>query len=112
AADRVDPGDLAGVGDGGEAAVAGDREGGRVGLRRELRLGAAEPEAKYAALAVGDRHPGGFLGRLEREAARDVGGQAHLDPVHLARLLGAVAVALEDLLPGGPVGDRAGGAED
>src|SRR5919109_2407628 len=74
-------------------------EGRLVELRRVLGLEPTEADADDPALAVlrGVAHR--LLSLLERVAADDVGGQANLDAMTLARLLGAVAVTAEDLVP-------------
>ena len=62
------------------------------------------------------RVQGGGANRLERlllrEAARDVGRQADLDAVPLARLVDAVAEPGEDLVPGRPAAHPLGRRED
>ena len=66
------------------------------------RFLAAEPNADDAAVAVLGRVADQLDAVLGSGAARDVGGQAHVDAVELPRLLGAVAVAAEDLVPADP----------
>src|SRR6266516_5026111 len=112
AADRRGAGDLARVRHRTEPERLRPLEDLLVRLRRELRLEPAEADADDAAVAVArgplDRGHRLLLG----EAARDVGGEADLDAVELARLLRAVADALEDVLPRAAVTYPFGRAED
>ena len=113
AAHRRGAGDLAGVRHRAEAERARERERGRVRLRRELRLEPAEPDPDDAPVAVPRRVPHDLLAPARRvDAAVDVRRQPHLDAVQLARLLGAVAVAAEDLVPVDAARDALGRAED
>ena len=100
--------DLARVGDGAEAGLAGGPERGLEDRVLVVGLLSAEADSDDAPVAVagGDLDQGERV--LERRAAGHVGRQAHLDAVGLLRLLGAVAVAAEDLVPA----DAAPGALD
>ncbi len=98
-ADRRRAGRLAGVRHRREPALAGDPERPRERFGRVLSLRAAQADAHYSAVTVGHRMPGGQLCRLQRVTARDVGSQPDLDAVLLGRLLSAVAVTGEHLIP-------------
>src|SRR5207244_2278744 len=80
----------------GEAFGAGELEGGRIRLRRMLGLRPAEAYPDHASVAVLDCVADDLQRLVEVVHARDVRGQADLDPVSLARLHGAVADAAED----------------
>ena len=60
---------------------------GSYGSGGKLGLEAAEADADDAAIAVRGGVAHDLLGLVQREAADDVGSQAHLDPVQLAGLL-------------------------
>jgi hypothetical protein len=77
-----------------------------------LGLQAAEPDADDASLSVLRRVADDRIGLLERESADDVGSQPHLDSGPFARLLGAVAVAAEDLIPADATADALARRED
>jgi hypothetical protein len=111
-ADGSRPSDLARVRDGGEPQLAREHEDGLVGLGRVLGLEPAEAHSDHAAIAVLAGVADDLLGPVELRAAVDVGREAHLDPVQLPCLLGAVAVAAEDLVPTDPALDALGRRED
>src|SRR5205809_7325130 len=92
---RPRPGDFAGVRDRCEPELARELEGGLVRLGRKLGLEASEPDADDSAAPVPGRPADALLSFVERVTADYVGRQPHLDAVQLARLLGAVAVAVE-----------------
>ena len=104
--DQVRPLDLAGVRDGGQAAVPGQREhlGVQLGRNSPSRPG----PARRRPAGVGHGLPGGLRHQLGREPAADVGGQPDVHAVPLAGLLGAVAVAGEHLGPARAPADRLG----
>ena len=83
-----------------------------VRLRRIVGLEPAEPDPEHAAVAVLGCVAHGRLRILERVAADDVGRQPHLHAVQLPRLLRAVAVAGEDLVPVDTAPDTLGRRED
>src|SRR5207244_3393685 len=93
------------VWDGGQPERARERERRLVRLRRVLRLEPAEPDAENSAVAVLRAVAHDLLRLLGGRPAEDVRRQAHLDAVLLERLLGAVAVAAEDLVPADAAGD-------
>ena len=84
----------------------------RVRLGRVLRLEPAETDADDAAVAEARRPLHRRPRLVHREAARDVGREADLDAVQLARRVGAVAEALVDLLPVAAAAHPLGRAED
>ena len=106
------PGGLAGVRNRAEAEGARERERRLVRLGRILGLEPAEPDRDDSAVAVLGRVADDLLRLLGRRSAKDVRRQPHLDAVQLARLLGAVAVAAEDLVPVESPRDALGRAED
>jgi hypothetical protein len=90
-ADGLGPGRLAGVGDRGDAAVAGDREGLGVRLGRVAVLGTAEAEADDAAVAVANGVLGDALGGVEvGQPSGDVGSEADFHANLLAHLRAAL----------------------
>ena len=93
-------GHLAGVRHARQAQVARQLERVDVQLGRVLGLEPAEADAEHAAVAVPAAVRTVSMRLLLREAARDVGRQADLDAVPLARLVDTVAEAGEDLVPG------------
>lgn len=93
AGDGRGAGRLPGVRDGRQPCRPGLGEDPRKRLRREPRLGAAEPEADHPSVAKPDGVLRHLLGLLERELTSDVGREIHAHPVLLPRLLSAVAVA-------------------
>ncbi len=110
AADRGRSGALAGVGHRAEAQRARECEGRRERLGRGLE--AAEADGQHAPLAVAGAPTDGLLGEAWAVGARDVGREEDLDAEPLAGLLGALAVALEDLVPGDAAHGRLGRRED
>jgi hypothetical protein len=98
--------------DRGEAELAREGEDRLVRLRRVLGLEPAEPDPYHPAFAVRRGVAHHLLGLVERKAAHDVGCQPHLDAVQLPRLLRAVAVAVEDLVPADPAPHPLGRRED
>jgi hypothetical protein len=66
---------------GSEALLAREREHRLVGLGREARLEAAEPDADDPAVPILGRVAHDLLGLVEWKAADDVRGQSHLDSV-------------------------------
>ena len=96
----------------GEPELAREVERPLVWLRRVVGLEPPEPDAEHAAVAVLGRVPHGLLRILERVAADDVRREPHLDPVQLARLLRAVAIAAEDLVPVHPAPHALGRREN
>ena len=102
---------LAGVRNRPEPALAREPECVGELLGRRLSLDAAEPDADDAAVAAGDRMAHDSRRLLGRRRAVQVGREPHLDAEPLARLLDAVAVALEqrvqlDPVPAGTVGAK------
>ena len=92
-------GRLAGVRRRLEPALPRDGERPRERGGREPVFAAAQADAGHAALAVPDGPLRELLADLGREVARDVRREADLHAVGLTGLVGAVAVALEHLLP-------------
>ncbi len=90
---------LAGVGDGPEPALARARERSRELLGCIEGFLAAEAHSDNAPIGVRQAVVHCHLGVLDGRAARDVGREPHLHVVLLTRLLCAVAVAAEDLVP-------------
>ena len=106
---RGRPDDLARVGHRREPFALRVAEDVRVRLRRELRLEPSEPDpGEPVRERISDRGSGLVL----REAAGDVRGERDLDPVQLAGLVGAVAEAGEDLVPGDAAADALRRGED
>ena len=112
AADRGRPRHLARVRHRAEALRLRQLEHRRVGLGRILGLEPAETDADHAAVCVLGRIAHDRLGLVERKAADDVRGQPDLDAVQLAGLLGPVAVAGEDVVPGDAAAHALGRGED
>src|SRR5262249_57684588 len=104
--DRRGPEDLAGMRNRAQATLAREAKGGGEVVGGRGVLDTSEPDANDAALAAVDRHLHDARGLLRRRRAVEVGREADLDAELLARLLDAVAVALEHHLerhtvPGG-----------
>ena len=109
---RGDAGNLAGMGNGRDPAFPGEGERRCVRLRRKLRLKPAKPNTDNTTIAITDGVTSRGLGKLQREATRDIRGEANLDAVQLTRLFGAIAIPLEDGLPGDSANYRLGRRED
>ena len=87
-------------------------EGVLVVLEWVVDLVRAQAQSDDPALPVGDARAHGLRHLLRARVPRHVRGQSHLDSRPLPRLLGAVAVALEHLLPGHAAPDALRRRED